>query len=393
MADNSEKALSEEDKKAITDGANWLSEWMTERYNQGFLSKNEYTQAMDNLKNVKVYTTHHGLDRLIVALEKGELHFSDETIKEYSKAYEQTLAQRVGVADISLLSAEQKKNLFASLGDENLSKEQQAVAFFKQNCSSSEEPLGFHLRNTKEANIFLDVDRIKQKSEDGYFPSLTSVVVHELTHSLRLTNQEKHIQQALYGYSIARERRVPDEKMTACTIHPEFVADPEDFSKYFTERKQKKDLQTEVNPGIRLNEGVEYQPYLDNNKEVYARLMQLRYDFGLKPDESFSMEQINEIERRAQASKQKYKDGDTAKVCDIDFLIVSRYTKAAVRKMLNWTAEDKNNAKGALKVQEWQSKRDMARVDVEEKPAAEQTTTQTRSDNSAYILNRGRDYS
>mgnify|MGYP007069913051 CR=1 FL=1 len=89
--------------------------------------------------------------------------------------------------------------------------------------------------------------------------------------------------------------------------------------------------------------------------------MQLRYDFGLKPNETFTNEQIDEIERRAQVAKEKFQNSENIEKADIDFNIVNRYRNGTLQDMLNYTAEEKTDVKSSMKVQEWQSKRDLAK--------------------------------
>lgn len=355
---SSNKAPSDDDKQAITDGANWLAQWMTERYNQGVLSKAEYNKAINNLKNIKVYTTDKGYDRLLEALENGELHFNEAATKRIAKAYDRKHPFQ------GMLSAKDSKKLAdfgISFGDADLTDEQKSIAFFKEyveNNPSSTGLLGFHLSDIKEPVVFLNVDKLKESSGEVGCPTLTSLAIHEMTHNLKLDMQEDMVMSILKGVKYTNNPKPQGVKATAPTITPEFIAESD------TEiplHKGKKERSTDNENNIILKDGVEFDSYLDSSEEIYARLMQLRYDFGLKPDETFTKEQIDEIERRAQIAKEQFENGESTNKADIDFNIVKRYRNGMIRDMLNYTAEEKTDVKSTMKVQEWQSNRDMAK--------------------------------
>jgi hypothetical protein len=88
--------------------------------------------------------------------------------------------------------------------------------------------------------------------------------------------------------------------------------------------------------------------------------MQLRYDFGLKPDETFTAEQIAEIEKRANEARARFNSEEERSKADIDFNIVNRYRSGTIQDLLNYTAEEKADVKNAFKVQDWLHKRDIA---------------------------------
>lgn len=77
------------------------------------------------------------------------------------------------------------------------------------------------------------------------------------------------------------------------------------------------------------------------------------------------------------------KAGENTEKVDIDFNIVSRYRNSTIQDMLNYTAEEKTDVKNALKVQEWQSDRDMAQAQTflqseatcQDKPSKNKTQT------------------
>lgn len=369
MTDNSAKTnISDEDKKAIADGANWLSQWVTERYNQGFMEDVEYKDAMKRLKNVKVVVADDTYEGLIDALEKGEVHMIDYKMKAAAKAH---------------------LNSHPELKDSGLTDEQLAIANLKEVLATAKSPLGFYAGFIEEPAIFLNVDKIKEKSENKLYNSLTSATVHELTHNLQLGSEEYLVGRALYGKFINQSIKERTEKIEAPTIDPEI--------KVFQTKKDitpPSKLETQENPGVKLKEGEGYNPYLDRKEEVYARLMQLRYDFGLKPNETFTEEQINEIELRAKASEEKYKAGEKTDKSDIDFFIVTRYRNDIIQDMLNFTAEEKTDIKSSFKVQDWQSKRMIAQTQEEVKKQAPLEKTEEKTlDPSIIIKNNGRDFS
>jgi len=369
MTDNSTDInILPEDKQAITDGANWLSQWITERYNQGFLEDVSYKEAMERLKNVKVVVADDTYEGLITALEKGEVHMIDYKMKAAANAH---------------------LNNHPELKDSGLTTEQLANANLKEVLATAKSPLGLYASFIEEPAIFLNTNKIKDKSEKSLYNSLTSATVHELTHNLQLGGQEFLVERALYGKFISQRMEERAEKVEAPTIVPEI--------KVFQTKKDvasPSKLKTEENPGVKLKEGEEYNYYLDSKQEVYARLMQLRYDFGLKPNESFTKEQIDEIEQRAKASVEKYKAGEKTDKSDIDFYIVSRYRNDVIQDMLNFTAEEKTEVKGAFKVQEWKSKRLVAQTeeDLKKQVPLEKTEEKT-LDTSIMIKNSGRDFS
>jgi hypothetical protein len=58
---------------------------MNERYNNGHLSKEQYQDIEKKLSNAQVFITDRGYDKVIDALEKGELHFTDEALNLIKK--------------------------------------------------------------------------------------------------------------------------------------------------------------------------------------------------------------------------------------------------------------------------------------------------------------------
>lgn len=355
--------LTEEDKKAIADGANWLSNWITERYNQGYLSQDEYQSSIEVLQDVNIYVTNKGYQGMFEALDKGELHLKNDVIHTYSALYDFDQ----GALDATGFS-EEKIKLLQDLEIEfyvsNMSDEQKAIAYLKAQYPATKDGiLGFHYKNISEPAIFVDVQAINNSSSS---PSLESVIVHELTHNLHLESQEEAIKQALYGHSIAKDVVAPIELATAPQISPQIVVQHNTLGDKNVDSSKVEvndwKVSSDSNQGVQLKDGINFNQYGDRPCEVYARLMQLRHDFGLKPNESFSLEQINEIEERAKIAKAKLKAGENTEKVDIDLNIVSRYRNGTVQDMLNYTAEEKTGIINAFKVQKWQSNRDLVQA-------------------------------
>ena len=336
------RVLSAESEQAINNAANWLSEWVTSRYNQGLLSKGEYDQALERLTNARVYTTKNGYDRILEALENGELHVKDNIIDTIVRAYDRNHSSRQRAS---------------------LSTNEKVVAQFREFLEknpSSAGLMGFHGDFIKEPVIFLNVDEInKYSQEDVSCPDLESVVVHELTHNLELSNQEWGIDVLLHGNKIIRQRKEPAEKAVAPKIKLSIV--PDTGKQVLVHSGEQED--EGYNDGIALKDGVVFDAYLDTPKETYARLMQLRHDFHLQPDESFTPEQIEELERRANVAKERFLNGQTTDKSDIDYDIIHRYKM--VRQMLNDVAQEYSDAKSAMHVQAILSSYELAKKEKE----------------------------
>lgn len=69
---------SDTSKKAIKDGVNWLKDWYTSRYNQGYMTKQAFDEVISQLKNIKIYTTKQGYNRITEEIKNGTLHFNEK---------------------------------------------------------------------------------------------------------------------------------------------------------------------------------------------------------------------------------------------------------------------------------------------------------------------------
>ncbi|MBR5154250.1 MAG: hypothetical protein IKW58_00825 [Alphaproteobacteria bacterium] len=325
--------VDENDKKEIETGVKWLCDWMRERYNNGHLSKEQYQDIEKKLSNAQVFITDRGYDKVIDALEKGELHFTDEALNLIKNKYGYKYSGETV--------------------------EEKAIAYVKDLYSTNDPKkniLAYSCKFIKEPAIFLDIDKIKNNSEKDTCPRISSLVVHEFTHCLNLKSEEKDVNKILNGEKINTNTTPKNEKIDSTPhisvkIFEDIYEDKGDLSNKPTSEKKRQNFFH--NNGLELKDGVFFDSYLDTSKEVYARLMQLRYDFGLKADENFSLEQIMEIEKRAKEAKEKFNNNDEKEKskADIDFNIVERYKSSAIEDMLNNVADGKISTKNAFKVQ------------------------------------------
>lgn len=109
------------------------------------------------IKDVKIYTTDKGYDKIAEALEKGELHLNETTVARAAKAYDEH--HQIGL--IKKLSDDQAAMLADSRimsPETNLTNEQKAIVYFKETLasglSSSDGLLGFHASFIKEPAVF-----------------------------------------------------------------------------------------------------------------------------------------------------------------------------------------------------------------------------------------------
>lgn len=149
--------ISKTQRQEVQEGLSSLKNWLEKRR---AASKNadgepDYQQALDNLDNTKVFVTEKGADRLIEAVEKGELHLTDKFVRAY------------GGTDKAM---EHLHKLSAGQGDNN-------IAF---------NTLGI----IKEPTVFLNLKNYEQNKGHIELRSISSLVTHEATHALGLKFSE-----------------------------------------------------------------------------------------------------------------------------------------------------------------------------------------------------------
>jgi len=263
MAENDNPSL--ETKQAIADGVNWLANWYKERCEAGIISSEEYALAIDKLKNVKIYTTKQGVNRLTEELEKGNVHFLPEM-------------ERKGATVEGWKAFMKKNNVF---------------------------PKGWCARdNIKEPAIVLDIDAINKKSNNNP-KEITATVIHELTHLTANTfNSEKDVKDAMNGINLDDKAKSKkqfnleyNDAVETVKITPTIVADTNTPLVVPPTNNAKKLIEGDTNETrVFLKDGVMFNPYLDGENEVYARIMELRYNLGLKGNETIKEEQLNGVE-------------------------------------------------------------------------------------------------
>ncbi len=254
---------SPETQQAIKDGINWLANWYKERCDAGVISSEEYESAIKKLQEVKIYTTKQGSNRITEELENGNLHFTPE------------LQEKGATIDMwkDLMAA---KNTF---------------------------PLGWCARKQiKEPAIIIDIDKIKEQR--GNDPKeISSVIIHELTHLTADCFHANHdVKKIMCGEDINIEAKKAynlshNKSVENITINPNIIADTNtplvvpkvDNSKTLLAGN------TDETYGF-MNDGVSYNKYLDANNEIYARIMQFRYENGLQADDLISNEDLKKME-------------------------------------------------------------------------------------------------
>lgn len=299
MTDNADeitgenKNPSEKTKQQITEGVEFVYDWLSERYEAGKLSNIEYKQSVEKLRNMKVFTTSNYSDRLISALESGEVHINKDLIEAGYTVDK--------VKDILL---ESPKN---------------------------DRSMGFSVRFLEEPAAFIDIDKINKYADAGEIPGVSSIVAHEVTHVLNLEVSEDVVNKALCE-KYSREYQFPKRSPEKAVIKPQVIGDNDKTYEHGNTKATPKLL-----PGVVLNEGVVYNSYRDNGKEVYARIMQMRYDMKLDPKKTYTPEDVEQLRKQVMEKRlQEHKTGDEY---GRDYHIFNRYSNEQISHFLNDTAQ------------------------------------------------------
>lgn len=288
---------SQETLLQINNGVNFVSNWLSERYAAGKITEQEYNQAMEKIAKVKIFPTGRGTDRLIDAYEKGEI--------KLSKAYTE---KGLNVDDL-------KKSLL-------------------QQTSYANELRGLSTFWSDNPVILIDIEKIK--SENGERADLSSVVAHELTHCLGLKDtSEKEIKNILYG---KYQQKTPlnessKKNITACSVQ----VVPDTGTNRYVHGNKKLERVGQQPSGLQLNKNVLYDPYEDKENEVYARIMQMRYDMKLDPKKNYTPEDIKEM--RTGLFKKQIEGKLNGSDQDINNRIFKRYSDEQISHFLNDTAQ------------------------------------------------------
>lgn len=172
--------------------------------------------------------------------------------------------------------------------------EKQAIAAMllvnekKKNDPRYEKAAGLSFSYVKEKVLFLNVPLIDKEAQNVYAPSLSSAVAHEVTHTL--------------GLQI-------NEMMTAQLLE---------------------------NGGLR--EGVAPHAYLDNPKEVYARIKELCKNFDIDPTKEITLDEVKKIREECEKKRTDYEKNGGNAPKKLDNHLFDRYTDDKIVELINYTA-------------------------------------------------------
>ena len=248
--------ISDEQRQEVQEGLSSLKNWLIKRR---AVSKNadgepDYQIALDNLDKTQVFLTEKGADRLIEAVQNGELHLTDKFIQAY------------GGKDKAMASLQK---ICDKQGDNNIA---------------------FNARGiVQEPTVFLNLKHYEQNKGHLELRSISSLVTHEATHAIGLKFSEN-----MANVIVGRE----------------------------------------------VNDGVEYSKYRDSGKEVYARVMQLRHDLKLNPEQEFTLDDVSKMRQDCMEKRQGYQkvDGKAAPE-NLDTMLFERYSDEQIQFLLNATSE------------------------------------------------------
>ena len=301
MTKNENANPSPETLLEINRGVNFVNNWLSERYAAGKITEQEYNQAMEKIAKVKIFPTSRGTDRLIDAYETGELKLSE--------AY----------TNKGLTVEDLKKGLL-------------------QQDSYANELRGLSTYWSDTPAILIDIEKIK--AESGERSDLSSVVAHELTHCVGLKDtSEREVKNILYGkYKQTTPLNASVKESTAsCSVQ----VIPDTGTNSYVHGNKKMERSEQHPNGLQLNENVLYDPYEDKENEVYARIMQMRYDMNLDSQKNYTPEDIKKM-RQSLFEKQiegKLSGADQ----DIKNRIFKRYSDEQISHFLNDTAQIQPN--------------------------------------------------
>ena len=342
MAEDNDKSANEnfapsaQTQKQISDGVNFVYNWLTDRYEAGAMDKDTYNKCVDKIRNVKIFTSDHPSHRLISALQKGEIHLNQ---------------------DLKNMMNEEKKT------DEDIYK------ILMNNVVDDSHVAGFTPRNEEgispyaEPVIFINVEHIKRENQNEKLPDVQSVVAHELTHVLGLEGSELNIVDALYNDI---EEEAPSEEMVE--IEPEndeaggegldlesigMTMIPMQGLYDFSIPPDEKIVREVMTPQIIVDDGKvfdnvrvnnsnfsseqSYEEYLKDPAEVYARIMQMRYDMNLDPRKIYTPDDVEEL--RKEALKKRMQGHKTGEPFGKDFYIFDMFSNEQISVFLNETAQ------------------------------------------------------
>ena len=297
MAKDENANPSSETLQQINDGVNFVCDWLSERYAAGKITEDEYNKALEKIRNTKIFPTSRGTDRLIDAYEKGDLKLSDAYTKQG-------------------LNVEALKN-----------------GLLKQ-TSYAGELRGLSTYWSDNPAILIDINKIK--AENNERSDLSSVVAHELTHCLGLKDtSEQETKNILYGQYGKNTPLFSANKSDKQNISVQVIPD---LGTAEYNHGDKKIARTDQKPyGLQLNPNISYDPYEDKPGEVYARIMQMRFDMKLDPQKTYTPEDVEAL--RKSLLKKQMEGKQTGADKDIKNRIFDRYSDEQISHFLNDTAQ------------------------------------------------------
>ncbi|MCM1324058.1 MAG: hypothetical protein NC218_07845 [Acetobacter sp.] len=295
--------LSEEQRGKVTEGVDWLKSWLTNRYENGhFIDRIDSDRSDAELE----------VDSAAGALKyKETMATLDEVsvcVCKDEQAVEDYIKKGIREGKLHLVNGLDEYG-----GDANRAAEEYKLevntggGFMGVRCYSLVEPIVF----------------VTEKAVDQGFTA--SVTAHETTHLIELKDSEA---KAAPGV---------------------FTEGPGLF--YET-----------ASGAVLMNPDMEADTYWDSGLEIYARLMQMRKDLGLKPDEVYTPEDVAKLREDCAKRTADYKlklglDVDKLysgeeiqaaqklhpeageKPTEIDYNMFSRYTDEQISFLLNETAD------------------------------------------------------
>lgn len=163
----------------------------------------------------------------------------------------------------------------------------------KKNDPRYAKAAGLSFSYVKEKVLLLNVPLIDKEAQNVYAPSLSSAVAHEVTHTLGLQINEMMTAQLLENGA--------------------------------------------------LREGIEPDAYLDNPKEVYARVKELCKSLKLDPTKEVTEDDVRKMREACEKRRAEYEKNGGAVPKDLDNHLFDRYTDEKVMELINYTAFNDNS--------------------------------------------------
>lgn len=279
--------LTDVQKNSIMEGVQWVREWYLKRHEAGMFldgadigeNVHEYDTAMKKLDNLCIIATNDMYGTLEKLIMDGKLHLKDEVIAKFDGDEEKAIGAM-------FLVTQRKKN-----------------------DSRYAQTAGLHPNYIREDVLLLNVPLLEKEAENEDAPSLSSSVVHEVTHSLDLQLSEA-MTDAILSSGALLEGVVPDE-------------------------------------------------YLDNPAEVYARVKEFCKNLKLDPTKEVTTEDVQKMRKECEERRKKYEKEGGKGPKNWDHHLFDRYTDEKLTDLINYTAIN-----DSLQFDNYGSFRNAAKVDL-----------------------------